>query len=598
MANAVKSVVHVGAAFAAYALACILVLAPPCAWWPSADGRSVMALAGLYALLAGVVALVFKTERTTWRYASIDDAFALVRSTLLTATAFLVIAFVTSRADAVPLSVPVFAWGIHLGGLSAMRILRRLAHERSLVRAIAPIFHRIPAGSRPILLVGTVSAAASFLRELGREARPEYRALGILALDARDLGQRVHGVPVIGALGDLEQAVETCRRGKHAAAAILFLSPPDIVQTIAPDTLGRLKAGGVSLLRLPALHEISAAQASLPDALRELSMEELLARPAVRLDLGGIHDLINGKRVLVTGAGGSIGSELCRQVAAYGCAHLALLDHSEFGLFKIDQEIGVAHPGLPRSDLICDVRDRARVLACVKAEAPDIIFHAAALKHVPMVENHPAEGLLTNIIGTWNLAEAARAHAGQMVLISTDKAVDPGNVMGATKRLAEAIVQSQQGRSRTRFSVVRFGNVLGSAGSVVSTFQGQIERGGPVTVTHPDVERYFMTIPEAVQLVLHVTAESAVRDLSRPSVFVLEMGEPVKILDLARNMIALHGRTVDEDIAIAFTGLRPGERVTEARSAPAGPPCERPRPLTDLRAGTQGDRAEGRKPGS
>lgn len=563
MANALKSAITVGTAFFAYTTAYALVLSPPLAWWISADSQAMLALAGLYALLAGVVERACRVERTTWRYVSIHDAFDLVRSTLLTAAAFLAIVFVTSRADDVPRSVFLLAWGIHLLGLFALRGLRRLAHERSLVRTFAPMLHRGRAEGPPLLLVGPVLLAESFLRELARDARPRYRALGILALDAADVGQVVRGVSVIGVLDDLEQATEIRRGGPDAVAAILFLAPPDIVQSVASDTLGRLKAGGASLLRLPAMHEISSAQASLPAALRELSVEELLARPTVRLDLARIHDLINGRRVLITGAGGSIGSELCRQVAAYGCAHLALLDHSEFALFEIDQQIGLAHPGLPRSALICDVRDRARVLACVKDSAPDIIFHAAALKHVPMVENHPAEGLLTNVVGTWNVVEAARAHASHMVLISTDKAVDPNNVMGATKRLAEAVVRSQHGRSRTRFSVVRFGNVLGSAGSVVSTFHAQIERGGPVTVTHPDVERYFMTIPEAVQLVLHVTAESAGRDLSRPSVFVLEMGEPVKILDLARTMIALHGRTIGGGIDIAFTGLRPGERLTE-----------------------------------
>jgi O-antigen biosynthesis protein WbqV len=328
--------------------------------------------------------------------------------------------------------------------------------------------------------------------------------------------------------------------------------------------LRRLKAHKLSLLRLPAVTELSAEFATLPSALRELSVEELLARPAVNLDLARIYDLVNGRRVLVTGAGGSIGSEICRQVAAFGCAHLSLLDHSEFGLFKIDQEIATAHPDLSRRELICDIRDRGRIERCMAAEAPDIVFHAAALKHVPMVENNPAEGALTNVIGTWNVAEAARAaKAGQMVMISTDKAVDPCNVMGATKRLAEAVVRGQHGRSQTRFSVVRFGNVLGSAGSVAPIFQAQIARGGPVTVTHPDIERYFMTIPEAVQLVLHATAESASRDLSQPSVFVLDMGAPVKIVDLARNMISLQGLTPDVDIQIAFTGLRPGEKLTE-----------------------------------
>lgn len=564
MPNAIKSAIHVITAFAAFLLAYDLVLGPGLSWWMSAESGTAYLLAGFYALIAASLEMLFRTERTTWRYVSVQDAFNLVRSTLLTAAVFLAVAFVMSRAEALPRSVLILSWVIHLGGLAAMRLVRRLAHERSLVRVFAPILHRVSTDASPILLVGSVGVADSFLRELARDPAPKYNPLGILALTPDDLGQVVRGVSVVGTLAGLEDAVQGRQSSPGGLSAILFLSPPDIVQDVDSSTLGRLKASGLSLLRLPAMHELSAAQATLPSALRELSVEELLARPAIKLDLQRIHDLVNGKRVLITGAGGSIGSELCRQVAAFGCIHLSLLDHSEFGLFKIDQEIGVAHPTLSRRELICDIRDRSRTLACVKAEAPDIVFHAAALKHVPIVENHPSEGLLTNVVGTWNVSEAARdANVGHMVMISTDKAVDPNNVMGATKRLAEAVVRGQHGRSRTMFSVVRFGNVLGSAGSVVPTFQSQIERGGPITVTHPEVERYFMTIPEAVQLVLHATAESADRDLSHPSVFVLEMGAPVRIVDLARSMIALHGLQEGRDIAIEFTGLRPGEKLSE-----------------------------------
>ena len=243
----------------------------------------------------------------------------------------------------------------------------------------------------------------------------------------------------------------------------------------------------------------------------------------------------------------------------------ALVDFSETALFEIDRELGETFPTLSRTAALVDVRNADRVAACVLVETPDLVFHAAALKHVSMVERHPVEGVLTNVLGTWNVAEAARiAGAAQMVLISTDKAVDPSNVMGATKRLAEAVIQGQQEGSETRFSAVRFGNVLGSAGSVVPIFRSQIDRGGPVTVTHPEMARYFMTIPEAAQLVLHATAACAY-DLNaeRSRLFLLEMGEPVKIMDLARQMIALSGRTVGKDIEIEITGLRPGEKLTE-----------------------------------
>jgi O-antigen biosynthesis protein WbqV len=299
--------------------------------------------------------------------------------------------------------------------------------------------------------------------------------------------------------------------------------------------------------------------------MRKFELEELLARPPVRLDDGPLRALVAGRRVLVTGAGGSIGSEICRQVASLGCGHLVLLDHSEFGLFQIDKEIERRWPTLSRREYLSDVRNKALLNAAFAAERPDVVFHAAALKHVPLMERHPCESVLTNVVGTWNVAEAANAaQVKHMVFISTDKAVDPPNVMGATKRLAEAVVRAQQsGAGNTRFSVVRFGNVLGSAGSVVPTFSAQIERGGPVTLTHPEIERYFMTIPEAVQLVLHATAHSAGQSGGPLGVFVLDMGKPVKIIDLARQLIGLYGKVPGKDIEIEVTGLRPGEKLFE-----------------------------------
>lgn len=563
-ARLIKTAIHLAVAFGAYLLAYQLVMEPGPAWWLGAASGTAWALAGLYALVAAAVEALFRTERSSWRYVSPQDAFRLVRSTALTAVGFLVAVFLISRADGVPRSVLVIAWMLHLSGLAGVRLLRRLTHEGALLRTLSPALDRRPIAGRSLLLVGDIGAADAFLRELAREAAPDYAPVGILALNGGERGRTIRGVPVVGQVADLERAIVD-RQGRGGVAAVLFLSPPDVLKDIAPDVLGRLKARQMKLLRLPAVTELSSVLGALPSALRELSVEELLARPTVRLDLGRIHELVNGKRVLVTGAGGSIGAEICRQVAAFGCTRLALLDHSEFGLFNIDQEIATAHPRLSRREIICDVRDRARVMACLAAEAPDIVFHAAALKHVPMVENHPTEGVLTNVVGTWNVAEAARdAGVAQMVMISTDKAVDPANVMGATKRLAEAVVRGLHGPAHaTTFSVVRFGNVLGSAGSVAPIFQEQIRRGGPVTVTHPDVERYFMTIPEAVQLVLHASAESASRDLSQPSVFVLDMGAPVKIVDLARTMISLHGLRPDVDIPIAFSGLRPGEKLTE-----------------------------------
>jgi O-antigen biosynthesis protein WbqV len=565
MLRGLKIAIHIALPLAAYLSAYAFVLSPGLGWWLTPAAGQVWWLATIYALLAAVLEIVFRTERSSWRYVSVQDALALVRSTFITMAAFLLIVFVLMRATDVPRSVLLIAWVLHLGGLMSIRLFRRALYERSLVRAIAPLFHRQPTGRTKLLVVGEIGAADAFLRELARDAEPQYEAVAVLTLSASDRGGLVRGVAVNGTVDDLKDTVEAFNAGRRPLEAVLFLSPPDIVRDLSAETVGHLKAHGVSLLRLPAITEVSASRASLPSALRELSVEELLARQPIQLDLSRIHDLINGKRVLVTGAGGSIGSEICRQVAAFGCSRLTMLDHSEFALFSIGREIAVSHPALERRERLCDVRDAVRVLGCVKAEAPDLIFHAAALKHVTLVENQPAEGLLTNVVGTANVVRAAEACAvGHMVMISTDKAVDPSCMMGATKRLAEAVVRSHHGASGTGFSVVRFGNVLGSTGSVVPIFRDQIARGGPVTVTDPEVERYFMTIPEAVQLVLHATAESADRSNAHPGLFVLDMGAPVKILDLARKMIMLQGLSVGADIEIVFTGLKPGEKVSEA----------------------------------
>ncbi|HEX7948683.1 MAG TPA: nucleoside-diphosphate sugar epimerase/dehydratase, partial [Phenylobacterium sp.] len=374
-------------------------------------------------------------------------------------------------------------------------------------------------------------------------------------------------VCIIEAIENLDAALADLRRWNRYPRAILFLDEPGRLKGLTADQLGLLKNDGIRLLRLPSIVELPQHEGLTLMPMRDIRIEELLAREPIELDRGAVGRLIRGQRVLITGAGGSIGSELCRQAATFGCGHLILLDYSETALFEIEREMRETFPHIGLKSVLCDVRNAGRLTGAFERERPDLVFHAAALKHVSMVERNPIEGVLTNIIGTWNVCEAAKAcGAGQMVLISTDKAVDPSNVMGATKRMAEAVVQAQQttNESDTRFSAVRFGNVLGSSGSVVPIFKSQIDRGGPVTVTHEDMARFFMTIPEAAQLVLHATAtchEDARRD-SR--LFLLEMGEPVSIMDLARQMIALSGGVPGRDIEIEITGLRPGEKLTEA----------------------------------
>ncbi|MBI2262580.1 MAG: polysaccharide biosynthesis protein [Caulobacterales bacterium] len=512
-----------------------------------------------FVVLGFVLDRVFKADRALWRYISIADVGVIVRTSILSVMLFLVFAFLFERALVLPRSALVIVLALDVTMALGLAVLRRVLHDKEARRAFLP-FVGFRDERTPLVLVGRMDRAETFLRELAC-GEQEFRPVGIVCEGAGAVARELRGVKV---LPDLSAATDLLLsevdRGRPAAVVFLddLLSPTDL----GVERLGQLRAKDVKLLRVPSLAEIGGVDDTV---MREFKLEELLARPPVSLDKTAVKALVAGKRVLVTGAGGSIGSEICRQVAGLGCGHLVLLDNSEFSLFRIDQEIGDRWPTLSRAEYLHDVRNKARLTDVFREERPDVVFHAAALKHVPLMERHPCESVLTNVLGTWNVAEAANA-AGvkHMVFISTDKAVDPPNVMGATKRLAEAVVRAQQtGKGETRFSVVRFGNVLGSAGSVVPTFRAQIERGGPVTLTHPDIERFFMTIPEAVQLVLHATAHSAQQPDGPLGVFVLDMGKPVKIIDLARQLIGLYGKVPGRDIEIEVTGLRPGEKLFE-----------------------------------
>lgn len=520
----------------------------------------------LYGLVAGAYAWIFRRELSPWRYVSTPDALVLARIALLTAASFLLLQFAADRAHDLSRAMLALAPIFHMVGAISARMLRRAAHERAL-DSFAPLkslSDRAPQAPE-LLLIGPTAAAETYLREAGRRRDNTWTPVGIIAPDAQEVGQQVRGVCIIESIERLDLALADLRRWNQYPRAILFLDEPGRLKGLTAAQLGRLKNDGVRLLRLPSIVDISHEDGVALLPMRDISVEELLPRDPIELDREALKALVSGRRVLITGAGGSIGAELSRQVAGLEAGHVTLLDFSETALFEIDRELGETFPVLSRTAALVDVRNADRVTECLLSERPDLVFHAAALKHVSMVERHPVEGVLTNVLGTWNVAEAARiAGAAQMVLISTDKAVDPSNVMGATKRLAEAVIQGQQEGSETRYSAVRFGNVLGSAGSVVPIFRSQIDRGGPVTVTHPEMARYFMTIPEATQLVLHATAACA-EDLNadRARLFLLEMGEPVKIMDLARQMIALSGRTPGKDIEIEITGLRPGEKLTE-----------------------------------
>jgi len=514
----------------------------------------------VFAGLGLIYDLVTRSGRTAWRYTSIHDILIVFRNSTIVVLLFLLAIFVFDRANLLPRSTLILTWGLDIGLIATLLLIRRAVHDKTLASLILPQ-SSIARHGTPLLLVGGMDGADAFLRDNAR-GNDGFKAVGLVAPETADIGRELRGVRVQAAIGEAGRTFEDFA-GRSGDKAILFLDDSIAPGDIEPEQLGRLRAKGVRFLRQSRMIEWSDGVGR--STLREINVEELLSRAPVQLDVSEIRNLVSGKRVLVTGAGGSIGSEICRQVSALGCAHIALLDSSEFGLFNIDMEIANNYPTLSRADILCDIRDARLVSSWLLAEQPDVIFHAAALKHVPLMENHPCESVLTNVVGTWNVAEAARAcGARHMVFISTDKAVEPSSVMGATKRLAESVMRVHQAAaSSTRFSVVRFGNVLGSAGSVVPTFKAQIARGGPVTLTHPEIERYFMTIPEAVQLVLHATAKSAASNTIQSGVFVLDMGKPVKIIDLAKRLIELHGKTPGRDIAIEVTGLRPGEKLTE-----------------------------------
>lgn len=562
-----KFALHVVLLFLGFVLAYTLRRATPLIWWTvDPDALRVIGWAGLYALIGGGVEMVFQSERSAWRYASIREAVGLARNVTITTGLFIGLIFFLDRGIQLPRSVLPLAWLVSLTLLVGFRMAWRLPHDPGLAAHFLPSWWIKSGMSRiPLLIVGSMADADRQLRLLQGDPHSPYRAVGVVTPHPKEVGLRLHGVPFVGDLATWKPSHSGLTGPGSKPHAIVFLDDPIQAYGFSTERIGELRRAGHTLLKPQSLADIDGS----PDAknrLEEIPLEDFLPRKPISLDAAPIRELIAGRRVLVTGAGGSIGSELCRQLMAFGCAHLSMVDHSEFLLFEIDRELARGRTEAGRRAILANVRDTDRIAEVVRNERPDIIFHAAALKHVALVENNPAEGVLTNVLGTWNVIQAAVAHgAAQFVLISTDKAVAPTNVMGATKRIAESLLDLAP-QSGTRMTAVRFGNVLGSAGSVVPIFRDQIARGGPVTVTHPDVNRFFMTIPEAVQLVLHSAAIGTGLEGGTPRKFLLEMGESVKIADLARQMIELSGKTPDVDIMIEFTGLKPGEKLTEVLS--------------------------------
>jgi FlaA1/EpsC-like NDP-sugar epimerase len=494
-------------------------------------------------------------HRMIWRYFSLRDAARLARSILVAAALLLLFRVIAGRVPAMrPLLVPFGVLGfdavLAFVGLAGTRALRRLDVEASEQKLRQPRHGR----STKVLLIGAGRGGVFLSRELRSRPDQGYLPIGFVDDDPHKVGQVVDGLPVLGPTRELEKICE-----KNSIERLII--------TVASTSASELRAlsdrasqVGLPVMFVPRLFDLLEGA---PGALRirDVTIEDLLGRPPVTLDVAGLERFIEGKTLLVSGAGGSIGSEICRQIVRFRPRRLVLVERFENALFEIHREL-IEQPGSDNIEFvprICDITDSARVEQVMSLDRPNLIIHAAAHKHVPMMELNPGEAVKNNVGGTRVLADSAVRHGVErFVMISTDKAVNPTSVMGATKRVAELYVHFKNSSQGTQFATVRFGNVLGSAGSVVPIFKKQIAKGGPVTVTHPDMVRFFMTIPEACQLVLQAGALS-----QGGEVYVLDMGAPVRIVDLARDLIRLSGFRPEQDIAIEFSGIRPGEKLFE-----------------------------------
>jgi len=542
----------------------------------------------LLAMLGFVAAGLY---RGLWRYASMQDLLTLAKAVTLVLLVFYLGLFLFLRLEGVPRSVPVIHWLVLVAMLGGPRFLYRSLKDRRLGLSFTLATpHKVP-----VLLIGANDAAELFIRESRRNPQAPYHVVGLVEDDHSRRGQQVHGVRIYGGSDSLAKIIGKLeRKGRKPQRVVLAESDPD-GDTIR-EILDICEAAGLPLSRIPQTLELQSGNPSEKLEIRPIAVEDLLRRAQQVHDRSGMEALVRGKTVLVTGAGGTIGSELVRQIAGFAPKALVLYEHAEYQLYLIERELADAGMDFPVAPLLGDVRDPARLEQVFAAHQPELVFHAAALKHVPLAEANPVETVATNALGTACVAAAAAKHKAQaMVLISTDKAVHPSSVMGATKRLAEQVMQgyaSVKKYQTTRFVAVRFGNVLGSTGSVVPRFQAQLAAGGPLTVTHPEMTRYFMTVREAVELVIQAAAigiQSAVngalneeaRQAGRVSpererseqpmrgsadpqrgIYVLDMGQPVKIDELARQMIRLAGLST-KTIRIEYTGLRPGEKLHE-----------------------------------
>ena len=508
---------------------------------PAPYGRMAMETALRVVPLYAAIFLISGLYRGVWRYASMPDLQRIILA--VGGGALVVTAMLFMLQIAVPRSVLVVSPVLLVMIMGGSRLAYRGWKERRFGALI-------PATREPVVVLGATEAAANLIKDLARS--PQWQVVGVFDDDRTHHRRQIHGAMVYGAISELP-ALQSRLNARHAIIAM-----PEANHSARRRAVELARAAGLQVLTVPSFDDLLSGRVTVSQ-IRNVELDDLLGRDPVRLDTAGLREWLGRRVVLVSGAGGSIGAELCRQIARYQPQRIVLLESNEFSLYAIEQEFTQRFPGIKVSAMIGDVKDAQRMEQLLSMLRPTAVFHAAAYKHVPLMENDNAwQAVLNNVLGTRVLAEAAIAHGVEkFVLISTDKAVNPTNVMGATKRLAELMCQSLQPAAGTRFVIVRFGNVLGSTGSVIPKFREQIAAGGPVTVTHPEITRFFMSIPEAVQLVLQAGLAS-----HGGEIVVLDMGEPVKIADLARDMIRLSGFD-ENDIRITYTGLRPGEKLYE-----------------------------------
>lgn len=492
-------------------------------------------------VIQSLSAFAFGLYRGVWRFASIPDLIRIAKAVAVGIIISALVLFYINRLNGVPRSIFILYGMILILFLGAPRLAYRWIKDRGYLLTDV----------KRVLVVGAGQAAEGFVRDSLRD-RHGYRVIAFVDDDVAKKGQEIHGIRVLGNINDVSKLVE------KLVIDLIVIAIPSANSQEMRYIIEKCEGTGVSINTLPSISDIASGRVNI-NSLREVSIEDLLGRESVKLDWDKIQYGISSKKIVVTGGGGSIGSELCRQVANLGPALLVIIENSEFNVYELELELKSKYPNLNFVIYLASVTDQVAIHNIFKQHQPDIVFHAAAYKHVPILENQIRSALHNNLVGTTIVAnEAVNCKVKKFVLISTDKAVNPTNIMGASKRAAEIFCQNYNRKSNTKFITTRFGNVLGSRGSVIPLFKQQLAQGGPITVTHPDITRYFMTIPEAVQLILQTTIMG-----EGGEIFVLDMGEPIKIRYLAEQLIRLSGKTPDQDIKIVYTGLRPGEKLHE-----------------------------------